>query len=69
MKHVIVAIALIMGVTVSAHAQTAPKKEKAKKETVKMKEHVCTSACKDGSHVYAHGEKGHTCGEECKKKM
>jgi len=34
-----------------------------------MKDHVCTSACKDGKHMYAHGEKGHACGEDCKKMM
>lgn len=32
-----------------------------------MKEHVCTSACKDGKHVYAHGEKGHECTDACMK--
>ena len=40
------------------------------KETkMEMKDHVCTSACKDGKHVYAHEEKGHVCGPECKCKM
>ncbi|MDE3235094.1 MAG: hypothetical protein KGO81_03990 [Bacteroidota bacterium] len=34
----------------------------------KLKEHKCTAACKNGKHVYAHGEKGHVCGPECKKK-
>jgi len=34
---------------------------------VVMKDHVCTVACKDGAHVYAHGEKGHVCGDACKK--
>ncbi len=29
--------------------------------------HVCTAACKDGKHVYAHGEKGHVCTDACKK--
>lgn len=32
-----------------------------------MKDHKCTKACKDGKHVYAHGEKGHVCGDACKK--
>ncbi|MBK6859170.1 MAG: hypothetical protein IPK91_12245 [Saprospiraceae bacterium] len=45
-------------VSVKPTAETAP---------VAMKDHVCTVACKDGAHVYAHGEKGHTCGEACKK--
>lgn len=33
-----------------------------------LKEHVCTDKCKDGAHLYAHGEKGHGCTEECMKK-
>ena len=45
--------------------------EPAKKETMKHKkgEHVCTAACKEGHHAYAHGEKGHTCTQACHKKM
>lgn len=27
--------------------------------------HVCTDACKDGNHMYAHGDVGHTCTEAC----
>jgi len=38
-----------------------------KKETAK--EHKCTKACTKEKHAYAHGEKGHTCGEACKKMM
>lgn len=34
--------------------------------TIALKDHVCTDACKNESHVYAHGEKGHTCTEDCK---
>jgi hypothetical protein len=41
-------------------------KKKRKTQTT-MKAHVCTAACKDGKHVYAHGEKGHVCGPECMK--
>lgn len=37
------------------------------KKEAPMKEHKCTAACKSNKHVYAHGEKGHTCGAECKK--
>jgi hypothetical protein len=40
-----------------------------KKETAPLKEHKCTAACKNVKHVYAHGEKGHKCGPECKKMM
>ncbi len=43
--------------------------KKEMKKKVKGKEHVCTAACKDGQHAYAHGEKGHVCTEECHKKM
>ena len=35
---------------------------------MEMKDHVCTQECHDaGHHVYAHGEKGHVCSDECKK--
>ena len=36
-------------------------------EKMDMKDHKCTKACKDGKHTYAHGEKGHVCGDACKK--
>ena len=36
--------------------------------SMELKDHVCTDAChKSGKHVYVHGEKGHTCSDECKK--
>ena len=35
------------------------------KADANTKAHVCTPACKDGKHVYAHGEKGHTCTAAC----
>lgn len=28
-------------------------------------EHKCSDMCKEGNHTYAHGEKGHTCGDAC----
>lgn len=31
--------------------------------------HVCIVGCKDGKHIYAHGEKGHKCGAACMKTM
>ena len=34
-----------------------------------LKEHVCTAACKNGEHVYAHGEQGHVCDATCKGSM
>lgn len=33
------------------------------------KDHTCTDACTAGDCVIAHGETGHTCTEDCKKKM
>ena len=41
--------------------------KKKKKAPMAMKAHVCTAACKDGKHMYAHGEKGHVCGAACMK--
>ncbi|MCB0769528.1 MAG: hypothetical protein KDC00_03890 [Flavobacteriales bacterium] len=37
-------------------------------EHAEMKEHACTDACKDDAHVYACGEKGHTCAADCHAK-
>ncbi len=45
--------------------QTMPAKP-AKPAKPALKKHVCTAACKDGKHVYAHGEKGHVCTDACK---
>jgi hypothetical protein len=48
----------------------APKKvETGVKEspTTTLRIHACTEQCKDGNHVYVHGEEGHTCSEECMK--
>ena len=50
----------------TAQTTTMPAKQSANKPM--LKEHVCTAACKDGKHVYAHGEKGHVCTDACKKK-
>ena len=63
-------IAAIATFSFAANAQSSEKKStkaKAKTEQMAMKDHVCTASCKDGKHMYAHGEKGHVCGEECKK--
>ena len=49
-------------------AKTPAKTEEIKPAmTANDKEHVCTDKCKDGTHMYAHGEKGHTCTEACTK--
>lgn len=42
-----------------------PQSSFAKKEKA-LKDHVCTSACKDGCK-FVHGEKGHTCTDACKE--
>jgi hypothetical protein len=52
-----------------AMAQEKMGKMDQKKEAMPLKDHKCTAACKNGKHVYAHGEKGHKCGPECKKMM
>ena len=65
-------IAVIVGISFAANAQVSKqedKKEKTEMKQAKLKDHVCTAACKEGKHVYAHGEKGHVCGDDCKKAM
>ena len=64
MKKVMLMIAMA-GIMFSANAQE-DKKMDTKKEA-KMKENVCTKACTKDKHAYAHGEKGHTCTDACKK--
>lgn len=32
-----------------------------------LREHECREACKNGHHVFAHGEKEHVCTDECLK--
>jgi hypothetical protein len=49
--------------------ETTQNPESKKMADMNTKEHVCAASCKDGKHVYAHGEKGHTCGADCKKMM
>lgn len=51
--------------TFAASHENFQQKRKRKAKSA-MKAHVCTAACKDGKHMYAHGEKGHVCGPECK---
>jgi hypothetical protein len=63
----------LAGVSMPAFAQTATVKNKmemnanSKMDEQAMKKHVCTDACKKGSHVYLHGEKGHKCTDACRK--
>lgn len=69
MKKLVLLLAVVV-ICFAANAQTTKKEEKKetpKTEQTKLKEHKCTSACKNGKHVYAHGEKGHKCTKECKK--
>ena len=61
-------IASVFAVAVSAQEGTKPAAAKpASTKDMNTKDHVCTAACKDGKHVYAHGEKGHVCTDACKK--
>lgn len=82
MKKLLLSSLLVMGIGFVASAQTAPVKEKAPKEKIAVKEHVCTDACKKaGKCVIATGEKctkaccaknkkgikAHVCTDACKK--
>ena len=71
MKKLLLSAVIVMGIGFAASAQTAPMQEKkASKEKAALKDHVCTDACKKaGKCVVVHGEKGHKCTKECKKKM
>jgi hypothetical protein len=69
MKKMFLLVFLAAGMSVAVNAQTQPKKEDNKMDNMNTKKHVCTKACKDGKHVYAHGEKGHVCTAACMKKM
>ena len=64
-----IALGLAMAAFLSTALIAQDKKENESKKEMAMKEHKCTAACKNGKHVYAHGEKGHKCGPECKKMM
>lgn len=56
------AILLMTGfLSTNAFAQQKEQKKEA------LQEHKCTKACTKEKHAYAHGEKGHVCGEACKK--
>lgn len=46
-----------------------PKKDSTATQTMTPKAHVCTAACKNGKHMYAHGEKGHLCTKNCSSQM
>jgi hypothetical protein len=58
------ACAIAMNAQTPAKAPVAPAK---KASVAVLKDHVCSADCKSGQHAYAHGEKGHTCGDACKK--
>ena len=59
----IAAVMLLTG-SLSASAFAFQTEKKAE-----LKEHKCTAACTKSKHAYAHGEKGHVCGDACKKMM
>ncbi len=67
-------IGLLAAVSVSAQTKTTDTKKTETKamdskmtDHKMMKDHVCTAACMNGKHMYAHGEKGHVCTAECMK--
>ncbi|MCB9169854.1 MAG: hypothetical protein H6594_05805 [Flavobacteriales bacterium] len=67
MKRALIIAALLVGTT-SIRAQEGASSKDKEAMQAPLKEHVCTDACKQaGHHVYAHGEKGHVCSEECMK--
>ena len=66
MNRVIVLTAL-SAMSFATFAQEKTMDGKMEKKEMKMKEHVCTKACANGKHAYAHGEKGHVCTDACKK--
>lgn len=69
MKKLVLILAVVV-MCFAANAQVAKKETKKvapKTEQTALKEHKCTPACKNGKHVYAHGEKGHKCTKDCKK--
>jgi len=63
LKRVLAALVIAVSVANISYAQTNTVSK------MEQKEHVCTAACKDGKHMYAHGEKGHVCTKACKKMM
>ena len=58
-------IALCIG-TVTAQKTSTQEAMPATEHTATA-DHVCTAACMDGKHAYAHGEKGHACSSDCMK--
>ncbi len=60
-----IAAALLIAVSIANFSYAQEKQE----NKMELKEHKCTDACKNGKHMYAHGEKGHVCGKACKKMM
>ncbi|WP_428225548.1 hypothetical protein [Flavobacterium sp.] len=60
MKKLVLITLLACGVAFTGFAQD-------KKEKCKKSKHECKEQCKDGKHVYNHGEKKHKCKKECEK--
>ncbi len=73
MKKLSIILALFVGFSVTTLAQekvttnTKTEEYEMANEKMPMKDHVCTKDCKDGKHLYKHGEKGHKCSEACMK--
>lgn len=52
-------------VATEEEAMTQPMNATEETSETALAEHVCTADCKPGACSYAHGEKGHVCGEKC----
>lgn len=65
------ATCLLMTCFLSTAALAQDKKMDSKMDAQKetLKDHKCTKACTKDKHAYTHGEKGHVCGDACKKMM
>jgi hypothetical protein len=70
MKKVIFFLVFLSGISFAMNAQSTEKNKQSSTtsmDKMQLKDHVCTADCKDGKHVYVHGEKGHVCTADCKK--
>jgi len=50
-----------------AEIESAASTDTSKKTEIQLVEHACNELCKPNACHHKHGEKGHTCGDACKK--
>jgi hypothetical protein len=68
MRNFITTTACVLFSVLSVNAQSEQQAGKKKSEPApspEMKSHTCSASCKDGAHMYAHGETGHLCSPQC----